>query len=62
MVRELEEAAEQYVEMSGVISFQQGVDGLVKYDFGKVDASLFKRKNNKRYQDNLQNNVESPVN
>jgi hypothetical protein len=39
-----------------------GVDGSVKYDFGKVDASLFKRKNNKRYQDNLQNNVESTVN
>jgi outer membrane receptor protein involved in Fe transport len=32
------------------------------YRFGKVDVSLFKRKNNKEDQDNLQNNVESPVN
>lgn len=32
------------------------------YRFGKVDASLFKRKNNKEDQDNIQNNTESPVN
>ncbi len=32
------------------------------YRFGKVDVSLFKRKNNKEDQDNLQNNAEAPVN
>jgi len=32
------------------------------YRFGKVDVSLFKRKNNREEQDNLQNNIESPVN
>lgn len=32
------------------------------YRFGKVDVSLFKRKNNKEDQDNLQNNTENPVN
>jgi outer membrane receptor protein involved in Fe transport len=32
------------------------------YRFGKVDVSLFKRKNNKDDQDNLQNSTESPVN
>jgi outer membrane receptor protein involved in Fe transport len=32
------------------------------YRFGKVDVSLFKRKNNKEDQDNLQNGTESPVN
>lgn len=32
------------------------------YRFGKVDVSLFKRKNNREEQDNLQNNVENPVN
>jgi Outer membrane protein beta-barrel family len=32
------------------------------YRFGKVDMSLFKRKNNKEDQDNPQNSTESPVN
>jgi len=32
------------------------------YRFGKVDVSLFKRKNNKEDPDNNQNNVESPAN
>jgi outer membrane receptor protein involved in Fe transport len=32
------------------------------YRFGKVDISLFKRKNNKEEQDNLQNSTDSPVN
>jgi outer membrane receptor protein involved in Fe transport len=32
------------------------------FRFGKVDASLFKRKNNKEDQDNIQNNPDTPVN
>lgn len=32
------------------------------YRFGKVDVSLFKRKNNRDDQDNLQNNPDTPVN
>jgi len=31
------------------------------YRFGKMDVSLFKRKNNKEDPDNIQNNVETPL-